>query len=87
MPIAQNPLLQPPQLPLKISTQTICYALINAQLVQRPKGHQYYKLALVNKRQHGIPEKELTFVINKYLLNECSTIGSFFIWENETTVM
>lgn len=26
-------------------------------------------------------------MINKYLLNECSTIGSLFIWENETTVM
>lgn len=25
-------------------------------------------------------------MINKYLLNECSTIRSLFIWENETTV-
>ena len=27
------------------------------------------------------------WVINKYLLSECSTIGSLFIWKNETTVM
>ena len=26
-------------------------------------------------------------MINKYLLNECSTIDSLFIWENETTVL